>query len=90
MKKIIAISTNVNKDNVEIRIRDSGTGIPKAIRNLIFDPFFTTKETGKGTGQGLAISYNVIVKKHKGSLSFETEEGKGTTFIISLPVNPQD
>ncbi|HRH45199.1 MAG TPA: ATP-binding protein, partial [Pyrinomonadaceae bacterium] len=53
----------------------------------IFDPFFTTKEVGKGTGQGLSISHVVIVEKHQGKLDFETEIGKGTTFIISLPLN---
>ena len=70
----------------EIRIGDTGTGIPKEIRSRIFDPFFTTKEVGKGTGQGLAISYSVIVKKHGGTLAFETEEDTGTTFIILLPI----
>jgi PAS domain S-box-containing protein len=69
----------------EIRIEDTGTGIPEKARTRIFDPFFTTKEIGKGTGQGLAIARSVIVGKHGGSLDFETEEGKGTTFIIRLP-----
>lgn len=85
-KGLITISTAANENWVEIRIQDTGIGIPKAIRDKVFDPFFTTKETGKGTGQGLAISYNVIVKKHEGSLTFETREGKGTTFLIRLPV----
>ena len=70
---------------VEIRIQDTGTGIPEEVQNRIFDPFFTTKEIGKGTGQGLAIARSVIVGKHGGSLDFESEEGKGTTFIIHLP-----
>jgi len=69
----------------EIRIQDSGTGIPEKIRARIFDPFFTTKEIGKGTGQGLAIARSVVVDKHGGSIRFESEEGKGTTFIIRLP-----
>jgi PAS domain S-box-containing protein len=69
----------------EIRIRDTGTGIPEKVRGQVFDPFFTTKEIGKGTGQGLAIAHSVIVDKHNGSIHFETEEGKGTTFIIRLP-----
>lgn len=81
----IIVTTKQDDDWVEIRIRDSGTGIPEKIRTKIFDPFFTTKEVGKGTGQGLAISYDVIVNKHKGTLSFETEMGKGTEFIIRLP-----
>ncbi|MBW2322807.1 MAG: HAMP domain-containing histidine kinase [Deltaproteobacteria bacterium] len=61
-------------------------GIPKEIHSHIFDPFFTTKEVGKGTGQGLAIAHSVIVEKHNGIIEFETETGKGTTFIIHLPV----
>jgi PAS domain S-box-containing protein len=69
----------------EVRIEDTGSGIPKDIRTRIFDPFFTTKEIGKGTGQGLAIARSVIVDKHGGTIHFETEEGKGTTFIIRLP-----
>jgi PAS domain S-box-containing protein len=70
---------------VEIRIQDSGTGIPEKVRGRVFDPFFTTKEIGKGTGQGLAIARSVIVDKHGGSIHFETEEGCGTTFVIRMP-----
>jgi two-component system, NtrC family, sensor kinase len=69
----------------EIRIEDTGTGIPEKVQTRIFDPFFTTKEIGKGTGQGLAIARSVVVNKHGGTLHFETEEGKGTTFIVRLP-----
>ena len=71
-----------------IEIQDTGGGIPESIRGAIFDPFFTTKEVGKGTGQGLAIARNVIVKGHKGSLDFTTESGVGTTFVIRLPIKP--
>lgn len=70
---------------IEVSITDNGTGIPKEIQSKIFDPFFTTKDIGRGTGQGLAIAYTVIVKKHGGTLEFESETGKGTTFIIRLP-----
>jgi signal transduction histidine kinase len=73
-------------DEVKIRIGDTGAGIPEGIRHKIFDLFFTTKEPGKGTGQGLAISHTVIVEKHNGSLTLETREGEGTTFIIGLPL----
>jgi signal transduction histidine kinase len=73
---------------VEIRLSDTGTGIPEQIRDRIFDPFFTTKEVGKGTGQGLAIARSTIVKKHGGQLVFESVVGKGTTFIIRLPIVP--
>jgi len=81
----IKIQTRNCEDWVEIRIQDSGTGIPKHVQARVFDPFFTTKEVGKGTGQGLAIARSVVVDKHDGSIHFETEEGKGTTFIICLP-----
>lgn len=82
----ITISTLLNQDCVEIRVSDTGTGIPEEIQNRIFDPFFTTKEVGKGSGQGLSIAHSVIENKHGGRLTFETETGKGTTFIVSLPV----
>jgi len=87
-KGTIHIQTRRNGNWAEIRVRDTGTGIPEAVRGRIFDPFFTTKEVGKGTGQGLAIAHSVIVKKHGGSITFETEVGKGTTFIIRLPIDP--
>ena len=82
----ITITTNRVDDWAEIRIKDTGTGIPPEAQNRIFDPFFTTKEVGKGTGQGLAISHNVVVKKHHGQLTFETAPEHGTTFIIKLPL----
>ena len=72
---------------VEISIADTGGGIPESVREKIFDPFFTTKEVGKGTGQGLAIARSVVVNKHGGSLRFETEMGRGTTFYIRLPIS---
>ena len=84
-KGTITISTRLNGPHVEIRVADNGTGIPEAVRDRIFDPFFTTKEVGQGTGQGLAVSRSVIVDKHGGQLTFETEIGKGTTFFIRLP-----
>ncbi|GJQ60124.1 MAG: PAS domain S-box protein [Candidatus Scalindua sp. AMX11] len=85
-KGVISISTRFNKDWAEIRIRDTGSGIPEECRSKLFDPFFTTKEVGKGTGQGLAIAHSVVVVKHKGTVTFDTEIGKGTTFIIRLPI----
>jgi two-component system, NtrC family, sensor kinase len=83
----IVISTKAVGLNVEVRVSDTGTGIPEAVRARVFEPFFTTKPVGKGTGQGLAIAYSVIVDKHGGSITFETAEGRGTTFIISLPLS---
>ncbi len=82
----LTVSTRQAGDQVEIRIGDSGTGIPEAARDKIFDPFFTTKAVGKGTGQGLYIAHTVVAKKHGGTLTFETELGKGTTFLIRLPL----
>ncbi len=88
-KGTITVTTRMQNDGVEIRIADTGTGIPENARHKIFDPFFTTKEVGKGTGQGLAIAHDVIVKKHGGRLTFETEVGTGTTFIIQVPSRPE-
>ena len=85
-KGTITVSTRLDGDHVEVRIRDSGTGIPESARAKIFDPFFTTKAVGKGTGQGLYIAHTVVVKKHGGTLTFETEIDQGTTFIIRLPL----
>ncbi|MGA3160279.1 MAG: PAS domain S-box protein [Terracidiphilus sp.] len=86
-KGIIKVQTRNCAEWAEIRVQDNGTGIPQKARSRVFDPFFTTKVIGKGTGQGLAIARSVIVDKHGGSIHFETEEGKGTTFIIRLPFN---
>ncbi len=82
----IRVSTFKQNGWAEIRISDTGVGIPEEIRARVFDPFFTTKEVGKGTGQGLAIARSVIVDKHGGSITFDTVPGEGTTFIIRLPV----
>lgn len=84
----ITVQTRREGEWVEIRIGDTGTGIPEAVRGRIFEPFFTTKEVGKGTGQGLAIAHTVVVRKHGGTITFETETGRGTTFIIRLPLAP--
>jgi PAS domain S-box-containing protein len=73
-------------DWVELRFHDSGEGIPPEHHHKIFQPFFTTKAPGKGTGQGLAISYQVITKKHAGKIWFTSETGQGTTFFIRLPL----
>lgn len=87
--KITITTTHAENGWAEVRIGDTGNGIPAEIRNRIFDPFFTTKGVGKGSGQGLAISHAVVVEKHGGQLSFETEPGQGTTFIIKLPLNSE-
>jgi PAS domain S-box-containing protein len=84
----IRVRTMVEDSMALVAISDTGSGIPEAIRTRIFDPFFTTKEVGRGTGQGLAIARSVVVDRHKGTLTFESEEGKGTTFFIRLPFEP--
>jgi signal transduction histidine kinase len=86
----IHIRTSREGESVRIEIADSGTGISEPIRHRVFDPFFTTKEVGKGTGQGLAIARTTVVAKHRGSLTFETEVGKGTTFTIRLPMDGEE
>ncbi|WHZ15309.1 MAG: hypothetical protein OJF52_002152 [Nitrospira sp.] len=86
-KGTITICTGHVEDFVEVRIGDTGVGIPESIRHKIFDPFFTTKEVGKGTGQGLAIARSVVVDKHGGTITVDSEVGKGTTFVIRLPLN---
>ncbi len=83
----ITVSTWAEYGVVKIAVEDNGAGIPENIRHRIFDPFFTTKEVGRGTGQGLTISHNIVVNKHGGHLDFVTEVGKGTTFLITLPVS---
>jgi signal transduction histidine kinase len=85
-KGSIAVSTRRVDGWAEIRIQDTGCGIPESIRERIFDPFFTTKPVGKGTGQGLAIAHDVIVKKHAGSIAVESAPGTGTTFVVRLPL----
>ena len=81
----IRVATRRDGGEVVVTISDTGTGIPEPIRKKVFDPFFTTKEVGRGTGQGLAIARN-IMEKHHGSIGFETEPGKGTTFVLRVPV----
>jgi len=85
-KGLITITTRRKDDDVIITVSDTGTGIPEDIRDKIFEHFFTTKDVGKGTGQGLSMAYSAIVEKHGGKLTFDTEMGKGTTFIIHLPI----
>jgi len=82
----ITVRAKNQGEYIVIEIEDTGAGIPAHIQPNIFDPFFTTKEIGKGTGQGLAISRQVIVETHHGELTFVTEVGKGTTFFVKLPI----
>ncbi|HEY9648742.1 MAG TPA: PAS domain-containing protein [Chroococcidiopsis sp.] len=84
----ITITTELSEqgDRVLIRIQDSGPGIPAAMRSRLFEPFFTTKPIGKGTGLGLSISHQIIVEKHGGRLTCESEPGQGAVFCIEIPI----
>lgn len=86
----IQIDTKLNDNKVVVRISDNGCGISEEVQNKIFDPFFTTKEVGKGTGLGLPISYQIVVEKHQGKIQCFSEIGKGTEFIIEVPVYFKD
>ncbi|MFH1567661.1 MAG: ATP-binding protein [Gemmatimonadota bacterium] len=83
----ITVTTRGRGAWAEVLVRDTGCGIPLAIQPRVFDPFFTTKEVGRGTGQGLAISHDIVVVKHGGELFFESEPGQGTTFVVRLPID---
>ena len=86
----ITIETSSVGEQAEIRISDTGCGMPEKVKERIFDPFYTTKEVGRGTGQGLAISRSVIVDKHGGTIEVESSPGMGTTFVIRIPIEEQD
>jgi signal transduction histidine kinase len=81
----ISASTLNLGDRVEIRIRDNGTGIQPGVKERMFDPFFTTKPAGEGTGLGLSLSFDVVVKQHAGAIEVETQPGAFTEFRIVLP-----
>ena len=81
----LAASTRDLGDTVEIAIRDNGNGIPDEVRAKIFNPFFTTKPAGEGTGLGLSLSHDIVVKQHGGTIEVETEPGAFTEFIVTLP-----
>ncbi|HEY9835778.1 MAG TPA: ATP-binding protein, partial [Vampirovibrionales bacterium] len=81
----ITIKTERQDERVIIRITDNGKGIPSELQNQIFNPFFTTKEVGQGLGLGLAISYEIIVKKHQGRIRCESHPNRGTEFTIEIP-----
>jgi signal transduction histidine kinase len=81
----LSASTKNLGNKVEIRIRDNGTGIPLEVKEKMFNPFFTTKPAGEGTGLGLSMSHDIVVKQHGGTIDVETEPGAFTEFIITLP-----
>jgi signal transduction histidine kinase len=83
---LIRVSTALVDGCAEVRVEDNGRGMPESVQRRLFEPFFTTKQVGTGTGQGLAISRDVIVNKHRGTLTFESAPGRGTTFVVRLPL----
>ena len=83
---VLTLRTRVEEREVVVEVSDTGVGVPEAIRDRIFDPFFSTREVGQGTGLGLAVSYN-IVAAHGGRIGLDSEEGKGTTFRVALPLD---
>lgn len=85
-KPEVSVTTSLEKDNVVIKVKDNGNGIPDAIKDKIMQPFFTTKPTGEGTGLGLSLTYDLVVKGHAGSIMVNSVEGEGSEFIIQLPV----
>jgi signal transduction histidine kinase len=87
-KLIVASRVAVGGESIEIEFTDTGCGIPRENIEKIFDPFFTTKEVGRGTGLGLAVSYGIIAS-HKGAIEVKSEQGKGTTFIVRLPLSAE-
>jgi signal transduction histidine kinase/CheY-like chemotaxis protein len=88
-KGTLTVRTWCDENAVFIQIQDTGTGIPADIHDRIFNPFFTTKNVGRGTGQGLAIARSIVVDRHGGEISFQTEIGQGTTFTVKIPIQPQ-
>jgi signal transduction histidine kinase len=82
---LLSVRTQNLGDQIEIRIRDNGHGIPTAVRSKLFMPFFTTKPAGQGVGLGLSITYDIIVQEHSGEIKVETEEGEFTEFVVKLP-----
>ncbi len=85
-KPAVEVSTALRNADLEITVTDNGTGIPEKIQEKILQPFFTTKPTGEGTGLGLSLTYDIVVKGHNGKIDIKSQPGRGTSFIISLPV----
>jgi signal transduction histidine kinase/tetratricopeptide (TPR) repeat protein len=85
-KPVVEVSTSLNGQSIRIKVKDNGIGIPENIRDKILQPFFTTKPTGEGTGLGLSLSYDTVVKGHGGKINIESKDGEGSEFIIDLPL----
>jgi two-component system, NtrC family, sensor kinase len=86
-KPELSVSTSAENGHAVIKVKDNGTGIADAIKDKIMQPFFTTKPTGEGTGLGLSLTYDMVVKGHGGRIDINTKEGEFTEFIVTLPIN---
>ena len=86
-KPEVSVSTSTANGQVVIKVTDNGTGIPDAVKEKIMQPFFTTKPTGEGTGLGLSLTYDMVVKGHGGNIEVNSVEGEGSEFIVELPIN---
>ena len=85
-KPEVTVATTKENGHVIIKVKDNGVGIPDAIKEKILQPFFTTKPTGEGTGLGLSLTYDMVVKGHGGSIQVNSVEGEGSEFVITLPI----
>jgi signal transduction histidine kinase len=88
-RPVLKVATRELGNEVEIRVRDNGTGIPPEFRDRLFEPFFTTKPTGQGTGLGLSISYDIITRQHGGTITVDSVAGEFTEFTVRLPRSRQ-
>jgi two-component system NtrC family sensor kinase len=85
-KPEVSVFTSTAKGQVVIKIKDNGVGIPDGVKEKIMQPFFTTKPTGEGTGLGLSLSYDIVVKGHGGTIDLNSKDGEGSEFMITLPL----
>ena len=83
---MVTVSTQQIDNQIIIKVKDNGTGMPESVKAKIFQPFFSTKPTGEGTGLGLSLAYDIVTKGHGGTLAVESTEGIGTEFIVRLPI----
>ena len=86
-KPEVSVTTSIENSQVIIKVKDNGNGIPDAIKEKIMQPFFTTKPTGEGTGLGLSLTYDMVVKGHGGKIDVNTKEGEYSEFVIALPLS---
>jgi signal transduction histidine kinase len=87
---ILKISIKISDEFMKMEIEDNGIGMTEDVRKNIFTPFFTTKEVGKGTGLGMSIAYDIVTKLHKGTINIESEQGSGSSFIMTLPIRKSE